>query len=970
MAACLWSVASGLATQADPTPARLRAQQIVAATKIGHEEAVPCSQIEADGQALLELGRAAVPNSTDRALVAYRLAVQSARCSGAARLLGVALQELAGVLQGYSPDTALAPAKESVEVLQGIDDPAALAAALNTLGNVYWWLNGLDDALDAFQRSLDISTADGDRSRAARTENNIANVLKVRGEYAAALDHLTRALATFDALGDRPRGAIVLNNIAQVYSYWGDNATALEYSGRALALGRAEGNQSVVAKSLDTIAEFYRASGAYDLALQSFQQALKIRMALDERAGITETTHNIGLVYLSQGEYELAIAAFSRGLHLDRDWKMGDDSVEAEGLRNIGAAAWRLGQRARAAADFRQSLAVVRRTGNRYREAEILDDLGEMALADRHLVESSRLFTKSLAIRRDLGDQAGICQSLTSLATARLAADRPQAALDLASQALDSPVIRARPDLLWKAQTIAGRAYRRLGRAADAKTLLNHAIDSIEHIAIGAPGSEGLGLHFFEDKLLPYHELVSLSIERHEIEEAVSIAERSKARVLTRLIGSVRADDGRLLSDAERRERGRLHDEVLALNRRIADQVQAGGDAARIDVLESSRQAAREAVDAFEATLAARHPELATAPAPASPLTFSEAARIVTDSATAVVEYVVSDEQVFALLLTRDGARVTAEGRVLDVDHASLIRRVDHLRTEIGSHDFAFTSDARGLYDTLLGPFRKRLAGVTHLIVVPDDVLWRVPFQALRGPEGFVVETAAVSYAPSMAALREIQQLPKSTRPRTVLAMAKTQFDSPELEALPEAADQVRLIRDIYGPGRAAVFVGDAATEARFKTEAPRYSVLHLATHGVLEEASPLYSHLVLTPSAGIPAEDGRLEAREIMRLRLTADLVVLAACDTGRGRTAPGEGIIGTTWALFAAGARSTVVSQFRVESKSTTALLVGFHRRLADGTVTKADALRAAALDLLHTKRYAHPYYWAGFILVGDPN
>jgi hypothetical protein len=74
--------------------------------------------------------------------------------------------------------------------------------------------------------------------------------------------------------------------------------------------------------------------------------------------------------------------------------------------------------------------------------------------------------------------------------------------------------------------------------------------------------------------------------------------------------------------------------------------------------------------------------------------------------------------------------------------------------------------------------------------------------------------------------------------------------------------------------------------------------------------------------------------------------------------------------WALFAAGARSTVVSQFRVESKSTTALLIGFHRRLAAGTASKAEALRAAALDLLHTPRYAHPYYWAGFILVGDPN
>jgi CHAT domain-containing protein len=104
------------------------------------------------------------------------------------------------------------------------------------------------------------------------------------------------------------------------------------------------------------------------------------------------------------------------------------------------------------------------------------------------------------------------------------------------------------------------------------------------------------------------------------------------------------------------------------------------------------------------------------------------------------------------------------------------------------------------------------------------------------------------------------------------------------------------------------------------------------------------------------------------MRMKLAADLVVLAACDTGRGRIAPGEGVIGTMWALFAAGARSMVVSQFRVESKSATTLLVGFHRRIAADPGTKAAQLRSAALDLLHNPRFAHPYYWAGFILVGD--
>src|SRR5262249_49757310 len=197
--------------------------------------------------------------------------------------------------------------------------------------------------------------------------------------------------------------------------------------------------------------------------------------------------------------------------------------------------------------------------------------------------------------------------------------------------------------------------------------------------------------------------------------------------------------------------------------------------------------------------------------------------------------------------------------------------------------------DARGaLAPALPSLFVPALAGCSRLIVVPDEMLWNLPFQALRGPDGFLIEAAAVSYAPSMAALREIHRLPKPSDRRTLFAMAKGQFGSaPALEPLPEAESQIRMIRDIYGADRSAIYVGADATEHRFRTTAPGYTVLHLATHAVLDEASPLYSHLVLSRSGDDPDDDGRLEAWEIMRMKLSADLVVLAACDTGRGRIA-----------------------------------------------------------------------------------
>jgi CHAT domain-containing protein len=190
-----------------------------------------------------------------------------------------------------------------------------------------------------------------------------------------------------------------------------------------------------------------------------------------------------------------------------------------------------------------------------------------------------------------------------------------------------------------------------------------------------------------------------------------------------------------------------------------------------------------------------------------------------------------------------------------------------------------------------------------------------------------------------------------------------------DLGPLPEAERQVRLIGAVYGPGRSATYLGPEAREDRFKAEAPQHAILHLATHGVLEETSPFYSHVVLSPGSGGSSEDGLLEAWEMADLRLKADLVVLSACETGRGRIAPGEGIVGTMWALFVAGSQALVVSQWKVESASTTDLMTAFHRGLAGGDGASAAHLRSASLEVMRNPRYAHPFYWAGFVLVGNP-
>jgi len=169
------------------------------------------------------------------------------------------------------------------------------------------------------------------------------------------------------------------------------------------------------------------------------------------------------------------------------------------------------------------------------------------------------------------------------------------------------------------------------------------------------------------------------------------------------------------------------------------------------------------------------------------------------------------------------------------------------------------------------------------------------------------------------------------------------------------------------------VRIGSAAREDAVKAEMTKFRVLHFATHAVLDDHNPLYSYLVLA-SAGDSNEDGLLEAWELMRMKLKAETVVLSACDTARGRVGNGEGLIGMTWALFVAGVPTTLASQWQVPSETTTRLMLSFHRKVVDGgsgakKISKAEAWRQAALVMMNDPRYRmKPYYWAGFVVVGD--
>jgi CHAT domain-containing protein len=180
---------------------------------------------------------------------------------------------------------------------------------------------------------------------------------------------------------------------------------------------------------------------------------------------------------------------------------------------------------------------------------------------------------------------------------------------------------------------------------------------------------------------------------------------------------------------------------------------------------------------------------------------------------------------------------------------------------------------------------------------------------------------------------------------------------------------EIENIATLFKKGNADIYLRGDATEENVKRdgELKKFNYVHFATHGFIDETKPDFSSLVLTQDNN-SEEDGFLQATEIFNLNLNADLVVLSACQTGLGKLVRGEGMVGLTRAFMYAGTPTVMVSLWSVSDVSTSILMGEFYRNLLKEKLGKTEALRKAQLSMLGNEKFAHPFYWAPFVLIGD--
>jgi CHAT domain-containing protein/tetratricopeptide (TPR) repeat protein len=290
---------------------------------------------------------------------------------------------------------------------------------------------------------------------------------------------------------------------------------------------------------------------------------------------------------------------------------------------------------------------------------------------------------------------------------------------------------------------------------------------------------------------------------------------------------------------------------------------------------------------------------------------------------------------------------------------------------------------ARRLYDFLLAPIAG-LDGKTRLTIVPDGILHLLPFDALIAPSGdYLLNTHLVDYSPSATLIWILRRLPpERTHTLRLLAIGDApQFATdpptgaastgilPRLIRLPGSrAEVLAIAKALDNSSDVVTLLGREGTEAAVKSLAlPNFDIIHFAVHGTSDAVFPGRSALLLGPGGG-ETEDGFLQAWEISRLRLNADLIVLSACDTAVGRVLEQEGVSNLVRSFLMAGARAVVASTWKAADRSIASLMTQFYTYLAQG-VDKGSALRQAKLDFIQKFRdRSLPIDWAGMIMIGD--
>ena len=847
--------------------------------------------------------------------------------------------------------------ERSIAIAREVGDVRTQGASLNNLSLVYDEQGDYERSLKQYERALELHRQNDDIEAESYTLGNIGGVHLLLGRYRQAMDYYRRALAISEKLGSKPSMSMDLGNLGHCQLGLGQTEEALATYDRALGLAREAGLPKEEADWLKGEAAALVHLGRYDEALTRHREALTTYEAAGLKRELTESLNELGMLHVLLGDLGTGETSFRRALVVARE--IGYPLGVTLNLMALGDIEWRRHRFEPAAALYRQTFDRAQATDHR---AEMAAGLIQLALTHRDLGQTAEALeeaARGLEISRSIGARMLEAQGHYALAQVKGTRGEVDAALRHYASGAEILGPLGDPELGWRLAYGEARALESLGRREAAVAAYRRAVTVIEAVR-SQLHQERFRAGYIDDKYQVYVDLVRLLIEMGRVEEAFVVSERLRARSHLDLLN--RAEPP-VKSAAQREQEQELRGRVRQLQRALQDESSRSRPEQRQEALTLFSRELAEAERSYQNLLddlRSSEPAYAAARSLAAPS--ADEVRRALPPRTALIEYVIAEQAVAVFVLTSDTLRAkTVPVRRLDLQaKVELVR--DLVARKAGDQ---WRRPAGSLAATLIAPVAEAgwLEGIDTLYLVPHGILHYLPFALLPRVVGdtqrLLVEDFVLAYLPSAAGL--VKQRPGRVSEATLLALA------PGRSGLEHAQQEVRSISRFF-PRSHLIFEGPRATEASFKAESGSFSVLHLATHGQFNKLNPLLSWLVLEPGG---TEDGRLEVHEVLALRLAADLITLSACETALGsgyfaEVPAGDDFVGLTRAFLFAGSASVLASLWEVNDRSTLDLMEIFYRRLREGN--KAAPLATAQREMLRSGgRYAHPYFWAPFTLVG---
>lgn len=901
--------------------------------------------------------------------------------------------------------SALLIFQQALEIYQAIDDYKGESSMLFYLGLQSYYLNNYKNALDYYEQGLSISKKEGFFEREANILNNIGEIYFKLSDYDKAIKYLNEAGNKFQFLGDLDGEADTKNNLGLSYTFLSNYEKGIDSFQQALLIRKKLNDKEGESAILNNLGLLYYFISDFENALNYFQQALIIKSELGNLREQSYALNNIGAIYINLADYEQAITIFEKSMKISRE--NNDQYNLAHSLNNLGLIYDELLLYNKSYLYYFEALNICQEYGYQAEEANLLFALGSFFIKQYKINKNQENFQKGLeylqgaiTVSHESGFQLVEAKVLSGFASAYEAIKDYEQALIYEQSSLD--LSKEIGDIKGASDSLnnMGVYYEELDDYENA--LISYNVSLALSRQIGSPSNEALTLknmgNLFEKKgddpraLLYYIEainirekinsgmgveslksaLASFNLEYYQFairllsklgrkEEAFNYSERNRARAFLDSMGNNQpkiknATDAELL-----KLENTLEGEITALEASLQTEKTKQPNQQNIQIIESIKVQLTKKQKEFEDLLMQielNNPELASFVS--VPSTTVVEIQNLLDDQTTLVSYYLTFENALAFILSQESFQMIE----LPASSDEIMQTVANFQS-MGLANLA-NNHPRSLADLhamLVAPIEPYLL-TSKVGIIPHQSLYYVPFAALSDGKQYFGEKYTLFYLPSASVLSYIQNK-TGRRVANPLVMGNPQTDNADLSNLKYAGQEAQLVAELFNTH---ALMGADASETILQTKAGRAGVLHLAAHGSYNSVAPLFSRLWLAPGGD---QDGKLNVYEIYNLDLEkTDLVVLSACQSQLGELSLGDDIVGMNRA-FLYGAPTVMASLWSVDDKATSSLMKHFYTNILAG-MGKASALKAAQNEVRtdpDNPNWAHPFFWAAFVLNGDP-